>query len=335
MGHRSTSGLIRSTTTGLALALLVAFGAQAQAPRKTTLRLDWTALGYHAPFYLGAARGWYRDAGIDLQILEGKGSPNAATLAGNGSDDFAFADASTTARLITQGLPAQVVMGIFQRSTLSLFFPVGKGIAKPEDLRGNRIMLCPGDGLIQYLPAYLKAFGMGLDAVKTVTVDCSIKYSAMAQGQADAVASYGTAGKPLMQAVGIAEVGKFDYADAGIFLPAHGIVTSTAHVKNDAALVRHFVAATTQAWHEARAHPEAAVAALVAANPLQSGKEALLKDTLIASFAYLETPGIAGKPFGWQSPEEWAKAEAILIEYTNLAKPASIDAWYTNAFIGG
>ncbi len=122
-------------------------------------------------------------------------------------------------------------MGIFQRSTLSLFFPVGKGIAKPEDLRGKRIMLCPGDGLIQYLPAYLKAFGMELDAVKTVTVDCSIKYSAVAQGQADAVASYGTAGKPLMQAVGIAEVGKFDYADAGIFLPAHGIITSTAHVR--------------------------------------------------------------------------------------------------------
>ncbi|MEJ0068792.1 MAG: hypothetical protein WDO24_08775 [Pseudomonadota bacterium] len=100
-------------------------------------------------------------------------------------------------------------------------------------------------------------------------------------------------------------------------------------------MVRQFVAATARAWHEARAHPDDAVAALVAANPLQSGKDALIKDTLIASFAYIETPGTAGKPFGWQSPEEWAKAEAILIEYTSLAKPASIDGWYSNAFIGG
>src|SRR5258708_27745133 len=143
MGHRSTSRLIRATATGLALTLLVAFGlvafgAQAQTPKKMTLRLDWTALGYHAPFYLGVARGMYREAGIDLQVLEGKGSPNAATLVGNGSDDFAFADASTTARLITQGLPAQGVVGIFQPSTPSLFFPPGKGIAKPEDLPGKR-----------------------------------------------------------------------------------------------------------------------------------------------------------------------------------------------------
>ncbi|MEJ0068793.1 MAG: ABC transporter substrate-binding protein [Pseudomonadota bacterium] len=64
---------IQATVTGLALGVLIAFGAQAQTPKKMTLRLDWTALGYHAPFYLGVARGWYREAGIDLQVLEGKG----------------------------------------------------------------------------------------------------------------------------------------------------------------------------------------------------------------------------------------------------------------------
>jgi NitT/TauT family transport system substrate-binding protein len=319
----------------LTLALAPMGGAPAAAQQKVTLRLDWTALGYHAPFYLGAAQGWYRDAALDVQILEGKGSPNTATLVGNGSDDFGFADASTAARLITQGLQAKVVMGVFQRATLALFFPKGKGIERPTDLRGKRIMMCPGDGLIQYLPAYLKAFGMDLGAVKTVMVDCGIKYSAMAQGQADAVASYGTAGKPLMQAVGIAEVGKFDYADAKIFLPSHGIVASLAKIKDSPGVVRQFVHASAKAWQEARAHPDDAIAAMVAANPLLRGKAAMLKDTLVESFAYIETPGTAGKPFGWQSPEEWAKAEAILVEYTKLEKPASLDAWFTNAFVGG
>ena len=42
----------------------VGLSALAQTPTKVTLRLDWTTLGYHAPFYLGVAKGFYRDAGL-------------------------------------------------------------------------------------------------------------------------------------------------------------------------------------------------------------------------------------------------------------------------------
>src|SRR5215204_4235100 len=94
--------------TGL-LGLVVSLPLVAQAPTKVTLRLDWTTLGYHAPFYLGVAKGFYRDAGLDVEILEGKGSSTVINLVGNDSEDFAFADATTAARLISQGLPARVV----------------------------------------------------------------------------------------------------------------------------------------------------------------------------------------------------------------------------------
>jgi NitT/TauT family transport system substrate-binding protein len=312
----------------------VGSSAHAQPLQKASLRLDWTVLGYHAPFYLGVAKGYYRAAGIDLEIQEGKGSPTTVQLVGNGSVDFGFADSTTATLLISQGLPAKVAMGIFQRSTLSLFYPEGKGIAKPADLKGKRILMCPGDGLIKYLPAYLKAIGMTMDDVKTVMVDCGIKYSALAQGQADAVASYGYAGQPLLQAVGVADVGKFDYADVGISLPAHGIVVSHKTIDERPDLVRRFVAATAKAWIDAQATPDEAVAAMVAANPLLREKAALLKDTLVGSFHYLAIPAIAGKPFGWQSPDEWAKAEAILVEFVEMPKPASVDQFFTNAFVG-
>jgi NitT/TauT family transport system substrate-binding protein len=173
-----------------------------------------------------------------------------------------------------------------------------------------------------------------MDDVKTVMVDCGIKYSALAQGQADAVATYGYAGKPLLQAVGVADVGKFDYADAGISLPAHGIVVSHKTIEERPDLIRRFVSATAKAWIDAQAAPDDAVAAMIAANPLLREKTALMKDTLVDSFHYLTVPALAGKPFGWQSPEEWAKAEAILVEYVEMPKPASVDQFFTNAFIG-
>jgi NitT/TauT family transport system substrate-binding protein len=320
-------------TVGLVAALLALFAAPARSQEAATLRLDWTALGYHAPFYLGVSRGYYRDAKLDLKILEGKGSPATASLIGNGSDTFGFADASTVAQLVTQGLPAKMVMGIFQKSTLALFFPRGKGIEKPTDLKGKRIVLCPTDGLIKYLPAYLKRIGLTMDDVKVNMVDCAIKYSYLAQGNADVAGSYGTAGEPLLKAVGINDVGKFDYADAGIILPSHGIVASTATIQAQPEKIRSFVAATAKAWQDAKSHPDDAVAALVAANPLQAGKEALVKATLLASLQYLETPGTAGKPFGWQSPEEWQKAVDLLVEATGM-KPTPPGEFFTNDFIG-
>jgi NitT/TauT family transport system substrate-binding protein len=307
--------------------------AQAQSQQKATLRLDWTALGYHAPFYLGASRGYYHDAGLDLTIMEGKGSPAVASLVGNGSDDFGFSDASTVAQLVSQGLPVKVVMGVFQRSTLALFFPANKGIAKPADLKGKRIVLCPTDGLIKYLPAYLKAVGLTMNDVTVNMVDCSIKYSYLAQGNADVAGSYGTAGKPLLQAVGIMEVGKFDYADQGVSLPSHGVIAATATIQNRPEMVGKFVAASAKSWQDARDHVDDAVTALIAANPLSKGKEPLVKNTLLDSLQYTSTPGTSGKPFGWQSPEEWQKATTLLVEYTDMKAPASTDQFFTNEFI--
>lgn len=317
-------------------AVLVVCGTaevHAQAPEKVTLRLDWTTLGYHAPFYLGVARGYYRDAGLDVEVLEGKGSGTVINLVGNGSDDFAFADATTAARLISQGLPAVVVLGIFQRSTLALFYARDRGIQSPKDLKGKRISMCAGDGMTVYLPIYLHAVGLQATDVQQVSVDCSLKYTVVAQNKADAVASYGTAGRPLMQAVGIADPGKFDYADAGVFLPSHGIIASTKTVSQRREMVRRFVAATAKAWQAAQADPDAAVAATVAAQPLLKGKEAMLKATLVDSLQYIATPGTRGKTFGWQSPQEWQEAESALVQYTGMAKPASVEAFYSNAFI--
>ena len=58
----------------------------------------------------------------------------------------------------------------------------------------------------------------------------------------------------------------------------------------------------------------------------------MLKETLLDSMQYIATPGTKGKPFGWQSAEEWQKAEATLVEFAGIKKPASAQAFYTDAF---
>lgn len=79
-------------------------------------------------------------------------------------------------------------MGVFQRSTLSIFYPKGK-MSAPKDLVGKRISSCAGDGFAIYLPAFYRAINVKPADVQSVTMGCSVKYTAVAQGRADAVAS--------------------------------------------------------------------------------------------------------------------------------------------------
>ncbi|GAA4337377.1 ABC transporter substrate-binding protein [Pigmentiphaga soli] len=316
----------------LAAAAAFALPMGAHAQDKVRVRMDWTTLGYHAPFYYGVAKGIYARHGLDVQVDEGKGSASVAQLAAAGSDDFGFADATTVAQLAGRGLPAKVVMGVLRATTVALFYADGRGIKTPADMRGRSVSLCPSDAISVYQPAYFKSLGIAPGDVKNLSVDCSIKYAVVAQGKADAVMTYATAGKPLLQKVGIANPGLFR-AGPDFYLPSHGIVAADSLIKAKPDLIRRFVAATAQAWTEAMKDPDGAVAATVAARPLLKGQEQTLKDTFVAALDYVDTPATKGKPFGWQSPDDWQKALGILREYAGLNKDLKPEAVYTNDFI--
>ena len=306
----------------------------ARAQDSVTLRTDWTIFPHHLPFYLALARGYYKEANLDVKIFEGKGSNTTVQLVGNGSDTFGFADAAAAAKSISVGLPVKVVMGIIQRNTGALVFPADRGIRTPQDLKGKTISVCAGDGPSIVLPAYLRAVNLSLSDIKLVTVDCSAKYPIVVQGRADAAASYGPAGKTVMENAGHkGGIGLLDYADAGIFLPSHGIVASLKTIETRSDMVRRFVAATARGWVEARKNPDAAVEAGVSSFTLLKGREQRYKAGLEDYLRYLDTPGTVGKPFGWQSAEEWTKAEAIMVQYMDLKPQSSVNVYFTNDFI--
>ena len=59
----------------LAALLAVMLAAPAWADDAVSLRLNWYMGGVHAPFFLGKERGYYREAGLDLTVNEGRALP--------------------------------------------------------------------------------------------------------------------------------------------------------------------------------------------------------------------------------------------------------------------
>jgi NitT/TauT family transport system substrate-binding protein len=87
----------------LAVALLAlgALGGTANAQpkqEKLDLILNWVPGGDHVPYYYAKKMGWYRDAGIDLNIEPGKGSALAVQKVGAGANQIGLADMANALR---------------------------------------------------------------------------------------------------------------------------------------------------------------------------------------------------------------------------------------------
>src|SRR4051812_6830626 len=110
---------LASLAGGLFVALIAGTGAPAQSAstlEPAVLRLGWTYIGGFAPLYLGVEKGFFKEQGIDLKIMEGKGTvPSAATVA-NGTDDFGYFDVGSVSLLIDKGLAIRGIAQIRQRT---------------------------------------------------------------------------------------------------------------------------------------------------------------------------------------------------------------------------
>lgn len=331
-------GLYMKWSFGISVAAALVFGlaasaAEAQVPEAASIRMDWMPISYHAPFYLAKEKGFYKDANIDLKIEDGKGSGNTIQLVANNVDTFGLADASIVAKSVAQKVPVKVVMGIFQRSATAIVFPGKSSIRTPADLKGKKLATCPGDAPAILLPAYLKAAGLSMSDVQVVNVDCGAKYTVVAQGLADATLGFGPYGRTMFGAAGINEMRELGYADAGVSVPSHGIIASLKTIESKPDLVKRFLAATVKGWVAAKADPDAAIQAMVRAVPLMQGKEQVLKTEFTGYLAYLDTPATKGKPFGWQSADDWKKSEQILVQYMDVKAQPSVDVYYTNDYV--
>jgi NitT/TauT family transport system substrate-binding protein len=130
----------------LALFAAVAFTGTAGAQEKFPFRLNWTLYGEHAPFFVALDKGFYKEEGLDVEILEGSGSTTVAQLVANATNPVAYVDAATMMRGIGAGMPIKAVGVTLQQSPMSFIYRADNPKpSKIEEIKGSRIAITAGD----------------------------------------------------------------------------------------------------------------------------------------------------------------------------------------------
>src|SRR6201995_176943 len=139
----------------LAAMLAVAtFSGAASAQDKFSFRLNWTLYGEHAPFFVALDKGFYKEAGLDVEILEGSGSTTVAQLTANATNPVSYVDAATMMRGINAGMPIKAVGVTLQQSPMSfIYLADNPRPSKILEIKGSRIAITAGDASLAIFTA--------------------------------------------------------------------------------------------------------------------------------------------------------------------------------------
>lgn len=311
--------------TGAAM-LATPFVARAQSLTPVSFRMNWTWQGHMAPFFLGRERGFFREAGIDIALGEGRGSATTVRLVGNRNDTFGLNDTGTMMFAVAEGITVKHVFTLSD-SDLCAIWIEGRtpDLRSARDLVGKRIAVTAGDSLHQLFPAVLAANGLDIRQMQMVFVDATAKVPALREGRVDVLLGGASDQPVILRHQGVPA--KFlTFTEMGFQTVGLGISVHNDTLASNADGVRRFVGACQRSYLEAIRDPGAAIDILLRTARLE--REVML-GSLNSIIALIQDR----RRVGFSDPAAMQGTLDALKQYRGLNTTEAATAFYTNDFI--
>jgi ABC-type nitrate/sulfonate/bicarbonate transport system substrate-binding protein len=324
---------VAASSTSAAPSASASASASAGPARPVRLALDWTPNTNHTGFFVAESKGWYRDAGVELQVLPySSATPEALIAAGQAECGISFQDAMTFAA--AAGAPIVSVMAVLQHTAQEIAVLESSKIARPRDLDGKTYAGFGYPNEEPTLKAVIKADG-GKGAFTTVTLDTAA-YEALYAKRADFVITF-TAWEGIEAGQRGIPLRTFAFTEYG-FPDFYQVVLACDRrwLDREPDLAKAFVSASARGFEFAADHPDDAAAILVAQNPgVFDGSPDLpaASQRFLADGGYLRD---AQGAVGHQTLEQWRGYSGFLYDQGLLAdangKPLAAPPDYAGLF---
>jgi putative hydroxymethylpyrimidine transport system substrate-binding protein len=161
----------------LAIALLglgLILPAPARAADQLTLLLDWFINPDHAPILVAEARGYFADAGLEVEIIAPADPNDPPKLVAAGQAEIAISYQPQLHIQVDQGLPLARIGTLVATPLNSLVVLADSGIQSIADLAGRKVGFSVGGFEDALLRAMLAKHGLAVDAVELVNVNFAL-----------------------------------------------------------------------------------------------------------------------------------------------------------------
>ncbi len=236
---------------GVLLCGLIKTWAGPAVLERVQLHLKWRHQFQFAGYYAALHKGFYREAGLEVEIREAGGvfSPVDSVL--KGQSEFGIYGTDLV-RYRAAGVPVVAVAAIFQHSPAVIVGRRDRGISQIEDLAGKQVYMEPDAA---DLLAFLKLKGMETNRYTNPFDPQKHDFSveSLIQGRVDAMYVYLTDEIFTLSNARVPSV-VFSPRDAGIDFYADILFTTEQTLAEKPRMVRAFRDATVRGWEYAMAH---------------------------------------------------------------------------------
>lgn len=256
-----TKRVFLKLTTALVMTSALGVAHAQNTPIK--FQLDWRFEGPAALFLAPAAKGYFKDAKLDVTIDAGNGSGGTVTRVASGTYDMGFADLAALMEFHANNPDSPnkpvAIMMVYNNTPASVMVLRKSGIKTLADLSGKKFGAPVFDAGRRAFPIFAKA--NNITNVQWTAMDPPLRETMLARGDVDAITGFTFTSLLNLEARGVkaADVVVFPYADHGVKLYGNVIIATPKILKDNPAAVKAFLAAFTKGVRDVVAKPEVAI----------------------------------------------------------------------------
>ena len=239
-----------------------------QAATPIKFQLDWRFEGPSALFLQPVAKGYFKQAGLDVSIDAGNGSGGTVTRVASGSYDLGFADMAALMEFHANNPDAPnkpvAIMMVYNNTPAAAFALKASGIKTPADLAGKKLGAPVFDAGRKAWPIFAKANKVG--AVTWTSMDPALRETMLVRGDVDAITGFSFTSMLNLEARGVKphDIVVLPYAQYGVKLYGNAIIASPRILKENPEAVKAFLLAFSKGVKDVLANPDASIEAVKA-----------------------------------------------------------------------
>ena len=291
--------------------------------------LDWVPNTNHTGIFVAEAKGFFKEAGLEVDIIQpGEVYPEAAVVSGTADFGISFQEIVTMAR--ADSVPIVSVAAVIQHNTSGFASPAALNVTTPSDFEGLRYGSFASAFEAPTLKSLMEKAGGDFSKLKIVETGFSDPLALIAEKQIDlAWIFYGWQGfQAQQQAIPLNVVMMKDYFDSVPDYYTPLVITSEDKIAKRPELVSAVMKALSRGYDLAIQNPEEAAQILLDEVPELDSATVKASQNWISQQYQAEAPRWGEqKESVWQNYTDWLVREGI------LSAPISTSVAFTNRFL--